>query len=499
MIAEKAPLLTTLVLLAGLWACGSPSVSEPGSPSTTPGSGPGSLPSPGGEVSITSISPTTVLAGGPDLTLTVNGTKFIYTDQSGRKYRTSLVWSIGSAPLAITANSGTQITAVIPAALLATPVIAQLQVQIWFKADDTPTAASNLVTFIVTTGSGTQSRFTPTGSMSSPRSGHTATLLVNGTVLVAGGGEPSAELFDPVKGTFTSTESMSVARSGATATLISDGRVMVAGGSDSTGMSVASAELFDPAVGRFNLVGEMGIPRSGATATLLPNGKVLIAGGVDNNDQILNTAELYDPATGIFTLTTGTMTFARWGHAATLLPNGKVLVVGGRVSFSPNLNLGSAELFDPSTGMFTATGSMATRRDFHTATLLSSGKVLVLGGNASLFSLSSGELYDSASNGFAASGNLQAGREFHTATLLPNGNVLVTGGTDWFPGPDSPEATPLAKVELFDPNSASSKLIRAMGSARRGHTATLLPDGRVLVVGGVDGEGNILATAEVYR
>jgi hypothetical protein len=112
--------------------------------------------------------------------------------------------------------------------------------------------------------------------------------------------------------------------------------------------------------------------------------------------------------------------------------------------------------------------------------------------------VSSGELYDPASSSFTAAGDLHTPRELHTATLLPSGKVLVTGRIDWFPGPESPEGSPLDTAELFGPNSTSSTITGVLSSPRRGQTATLLLDGRILIIGGVDGNGNALATAEVY-
>jgi hypothetical protein len=220
----------------------------------------------------------------------------------------------------------------------------------------------------------------PTGSMATARYFHTATLLNNGTVLVTGGLDgnnnnlASAELFDPASGTFTLTGSMAVARSSHTATLLTNGKVLVAGGSSS-----ATAELFDPASGHFTATGSMGISRTGQTATLLGNGKVLITGGNATGGETA-TAELFDPASGSFT-PTGSMGTIRWGHTATLLNNGTVLVAGGIGSGVGDKGyLASAEIFDPSNGIFTPTGSMKTKRWWHEATLLGDGSVLVSGG-----------------------------------------------------------------------------------------------------------------------
>jgi WD40 repeat protein len=184
-----------------------------------------------------------------------------------------------------------------------------------------------------------------------------------------------------------------------TATVLPDGRVLVAGGAGVEGCGLgcprqlkATAELYDPKIGVFSRTGSMSTARWNRTATLLPNGRVLIAGG-DNlgggsdADNAISDAEVYDPTSGTF-VATGSMVAARTGHTATLLPNGRVLIVGGS---DGNHALTTAELYDPAAGTFSAAGSMSNARYGATATLLADGRVLISGGSAN----ASAELYTS--------------------------------------------------------------------------------------------------------
>src|SRR5579859_1495888 len=200
--------------------------------------------------------------------------------------------------------------------------------------------------------------FTPTGDMEAMRYEHTATLLPNGTVLMAGGSSISipGELYDPATGSFRATATMKEIRREHTATLLPNGKVLIAGGAScfkGPNCLLASAEVYDPATEKFVLTGAMGISRVGHVAVLLPNGKVLIAGGISNSVYLAST-EIYDPATGGFTAS-GEMNKAREFPTATLLPSGKVLIAGGGSGAG---YLASAELYDPLTGSFTTTGSM---------------------------------------------------------------------------------------------------------------------------------------------
>jgi hypothetical protein len=227
------------------------------------------------------------------------------------------------------------------------------------------------------------------------------------------------------------------------ATLLQNGQVLVAGG-QKLNTDFASAELYDPATGVWTDTGSMAGERFSHTATLLPNGQVLVTGGFRFYVGTLASAELYDPATGVWRAT-GSMATARWHHAAMLLPNGQVLVTGGLADLSSTY-LASAELYDPATEVWTRTGSMANPRAIHTATLLPNGQVLVAGGlnnhNGS-HSLDSAELYDPATGMWTVTGSMATARDSHTATLLPNGQVLVAGGHDFITGS-------LVSAELYE-------------------------------------------------
>ncbi|HEY3322844.1 MAG TPA: kelch repeat-containing protein [Planctomycetota bacterium] len=327
-----------------------------------------------------------------------------------------------------------------------------------------------------------------TGSMSTARYSHTATLLPNGKVLVVGGNDgtyhylASAELYDPATGTWTSTGSLGVACGGHTATLLPSGKVLVAGGYNSITNYLSVAEVYDPATGTWTSTGSLGVARRDHTATLLPSGKVLVAGGYNSSTNYLSVAEVYDPAKGTWAAT-GVMVTGRHSHTATLLPSGKVLVAG---SFG---NLSSAEVYDPAVGVWASTGSMSTARYAHTATLLPSGKVLVGGGgNGFTGPLSSAQVYDPATGNWTGSGTMAAGRGYHTATLLASGQVLFAGGI---------ANTSLASAEVYDPATGNWTGSGTMAAARGYHTATLLPNGQVLVAGG-DGVGGVLSSAEVF-
>jgi len=348
--------------------------------------------------------------------------------------------------------------------------------------------------------------WTSTGSMASPRQSQTATLLQNGKVLVAGGVNAgtylsSAELYDPSAGTWSSAGTMSTPRYGSTATLLPSGKVLVAGGFiPSVGVVLSSAELYDPNLNTWAPTGSMTDTRWDSTATLLSSGQVLVAGGGDSS-VVVASAELYDPTTGTWTAT-GSMAGPRFLHSATLLTSGKVLVAGGQsgttCGFGGFEAMRSAELYDPATGTWTSTGSLAAARHNFTLTLLPSGKVLAASGalDCGGITVASAELYDPGTGIWASAGSLATARENHTATLLPSGLVLVAGGLS-----GSPLLTPLASVELYDPAAGTWSSGPSMTTMRTNHSATLLASGVVLVAGGStmnDATVAALASAELF-
>jgi hypothetical protein len=355
-----------------------------------------------------------------------------------------------------------------------------------------------------------------TGSLNTPRMYHTATLLQSGKVLVVGGiGNDgsvldSAELYDPVAGKWSYTGHLNQSRSGHTATLLSDGRVLVAGGRNAID-AAGTAEVYDPVSGSWRLTGSMSASRSGHTATLLKNGKVLVAGGYDSG--FLDSAELYDPVTGTWSAT-GDPVHPRWGPTATLLQDGRVLVVGGTDDGDLVSTLDTSEVYDPAAGAWSATADLRMAVISHTATLLQNGEVLVTGGYLPRFlpglhgalvaapiALNGTQIYDPAAGTWVSAAGLTTARASHTATLLPNGRVLVAGGETWQGAYPNLQFGTLVSGELYDPISGTWTATQDLNAARSGHSATLLADGRVLVAGGQSGgtgDSTVLASAELY-
>lgn len=338
-----------------------------------------------------------------------------------------------------------------------------------------------------------------TGNMNVTRVSQTQVLLQTGKVLAAGGCSTlfcnsalsSAEIYDPNAGTWSSTGSMTMPRALHTTSPLHDGRVLAAGGCDTSFLCTGTntAELYDPNTGNWTGTGSMNTIRNSHTAVVLPSGGVLVAGGIGVcNSQVCNTlasAEIYSPTTGVWT-PTGNMTSPRIGHTATLLPGGRVLVTGGCPSTglpcSAGIALG-AEIYDPGTRKWTATGPMVNTRTDATAIRLLTGGVLVAGGlNGSGFSLSSAELFDPSTGLWTATGNMNVARFSNMTTLLGNGQVLAAGSD--------------ASAELYDPASGLWTATGSMSTARSGVSATLLPSGAVLVDGGCG--GSPCASAELY-
>ncbi len=388
---------------------------------------------------------------------------------------------------------------------------------IWFDGDGGPDVVANAVatnfagqTYQFTSEPSAVPHWVPTGNLNVARINHTATLLANGKVLVAGGSDSggnaleSAELYDPNTGTWSVTGHSNAGHAGHTATLLPDGRVLVVGGVNLQD-PLDFAELYDPGTGTWSRTGSPLAGRFDHTATLLHDGKVLVAGGASAG--FVTTAALYDPATGAWS-SAGSLTIPRSLHQATLLQDGRILVTGGTNDADYAFPLSAAELYDPVAGTWSAASSLNTSRDLHSATLLPSGRVLVAGGNGppnqnppgcatrpvatctiSDVPTNAAEIFDPSTGRWSNTGSLNVGHVGHTATLLPSGEVIVAGGGG--------SLGAIQSAELYDASSALWRITAALNIARAFHTATLLQNGTALVAGGISAAG-ALNSAEIY-
>ncbi|MDE2861719.1 MAG: hypothetical protein OYI31_01090 [Chloroflexota bacterium] len=284
------------------------------------------------------------------------------------------------------------------------------------------------------------------GSMSDKRGeGHTATLLSDGRVLVFGEtDEPTADIYDPATNQWSTVANLNFAREAASGTLLADGRVLVAGGLDATKAGreqVDSAEIFDPATGEWTLAASMANVNSNHKAILLGDGRVLLAGGMKT--------EIYDPETDSWS-DAGTPDRERsWGYTADLLNDGRILVTGGvflRGGWQgiPSAPIRNAEIYDFDTGAWERKADMNEPRGDHASALLKDGKVLVIAGSEL-------EMYDPGSDTWTLAGKLMTERDLDepllTATVLSDGTVLIVGGK----GEVDERARGLAAVEIYDP------------------------------------------------
>lgn len=335
--------------------------------------------------------------------------------------------------------------------------------------------------------------WTPARPMHTARGFFTATKLLNGDVLVAGGYDssanppnfPDAEIYNPQTGLWTPISPMNSARAAAIALRLEDGRVMVIGGFDENFNVLASAEIYDPSTNTWSFTAPMNDARvEDFPAVLLPGSKVLVAGGTGSDGVTsLTSAEIYDEAANTWTKT-GSMNVGRGEFVNALLNDGRLLVAGGIAT--EGTPIASAEIYDPATGTWTLTGSMSTGREDPGAIRLLDGRVLVTGGDSGEETprFTSAEIFDPQSGQWTATGDMTTPRsEIEYATvLLSDGRVLVPGG-------HTAPHTSVSNADLYDPQTGTWSAAGSMSVPRSGHVTVLLDSGIPLVTGGITDPG----------
>lgn len=338
------------------------------------------------------------------------------------------------------------------------------------------------------------------GRLGVPRAAHTAVRLDDGRILIAGGcsragceGNQDAvasELFEPADGSFAPGPAMTSPRAGHTATVLADGRVLVVGGYPGEGRPpLASAELFDPNTNRFMTTGSMAQPRGSHTATALADGRVLVVGGVDATNEVIATVEIYDPGRGEFAAA-ASLPVAVATHTAVRLSTGEIMVAGGRPTRSGAVTA-SAVIYDPTTDSWRSTGDLQDARYKHAAVALPTGGALVIGGaDARDFrgSLTSIEQWDPTTGAWTVVADMLASRFKipDAVAVLADGRVLIAGDG--------------LVPEIYDPSIGGIEQVRGtLRSALLFATATALADGRVLIAGGYDDDIAVQSGAYIFQ
>lgn len=381
-----------------------------------------------------------------------------------------------------------------PPSVQLTPGQATVKVsgEIQFAASDAQGGALEVTYRVLETTGGTVS---PSGRYRAPL--QPGTYRVQAQSLDRSRSGEASITVEPYRGDLPRLPNTQFTRALHTATLLGDGSVLLVGGPESS-----LAERFLPASRTFAGAGDAGAKRWSHTADTLAGGGVLLTGGIGAGGT-LSSSSLY--ANGVFTPVASSMVHARYAHRAALLPDGRLLLTGGLpLTGSDVIALAACEVYDPAQGTFSPASAMSVPRAGHTATVLADGRVLVIGGQDStcLFGCplqvwQTAELYDPATGTFQPTGAMAQRRFNHTATLLPDGRVLVAGGTT----PDLPATDVSSLVEIYDPATGQFQAVGQLLRPRSQHTATLLGDGTVLLAGGLTaGEGTLAsATVEAFN
>lgn len=340
---------------------------------------------------------------------------------------------------------------------------------------------SILVALFISSALGQQ--WLPTGSLIQPRTSHTATMMLNGKILVTGGiyqgtAVNVVEIYDSSSGNWDIGPNMDP-RSQHVAVLLNNGDVLITGGILIDGTIEFTTRIYNPVSNSWAYEGALGNPRYGHTLNVLSNGNVLCAGG--RNTAILNSVEIYSIQTTLWT-STGSLLKARYSHTATTMPDGGILVVGGRDGSGA---LSNVELFVPSgnTGSWIAMSSMPSGRYDHTATLLYDGRVLIAGGIDIFAPTSVVFIYSQTNNQWTTSSMLVA-RIGHTATELPDGNVVIIGGSS-------------QTTEVYNPITGTWTFGVSLPTYQSDHSAVRISN-NIVIIGGTDASGTSTSMCRIY-